>query len=156
MKEESPRAHLPHNALGLSGATERGGQLKQFKKLVESRSIKGYKNWQSRCIFSLRRRETFQALGGSSHAGPQGHLPWRVPLQGAAASAGCTCWELQKKRWNSSLKFGSERRKAVNFQGWGQYTSVIAQTHYIRYLFDIILFKTCFQCPLSYIKYVFS
>lgn len=88
----------PHNALSLSGATERGGQLKQFKKLVESKFIKGYKNHRSRCIFSFRRRETSQALEGSSHAGPQGHLPWRVPLQGAAASAGWTCWELQEKR----------------------------------------------------------
>lgn len=74
----------PHNALSLSGATERGGQLKQFKKLVESKFIKGYKNHRSRCIFSFRRRETSQALEGSSHAGPQ------VPSLEGSASGSCS------------------------------------------------------------------
>ena len=96
-------------------------------------------------------RETSQQEPGRSpeviQQRPMGHHPRMAILQGAAASAAWPCWVLHKKR-SSALKFGSGRGAAMNLQGWDQYHNVTAQTHYIHYLFEIILFKTCFSCPL--------
>lgn len=71
-----------HHTRPLSGAIERGGHLKQLKRLVESRSIEGYKNQQSRCYLLLQdehcmetsQQELGRLQGVQAMQVPRGHL----------------------------------------------------------------------------------